>query len=470
MKNLLVLLTTAMLNLTASAQLPYTTAQFQYDSLIDVSYGTAIDFAGNSTDLLMDIYKPIGDSNCLRPVIVLIHGGAWVSGSKEDPNLVYMSRDLAKKGWVVANINYRLGTHKASNYVMYAICDTNISAPCAYICDSSEIYRANFRGMQDAKGAIRFMKDRFLIDSSDINNVFVAGESAGGFVAFATAFTDQLSEKSADCFAISDAPTPSANLATYGCIPASNSLIRPDLGSIDGTLHLGIHDATVQGIGNFYGGVLNLELFQQTNNEYPVVYLFHQGSDIVVNYNYGILLGRTSWECYAQTNLCQSYFFYPYAHGSKSIDQHFQSLGATGPLCQTDIIENYSYLNNCFSNGHSIDNLTTRLQNMTDIFAAKIDVSGNDPATNCSLIGLNEANLNTPFSLFPNPANDQLTIQLPGNVSELQYTITDALGKTIFIGKLTGQTTTIDVSILAKGIYTIQVGNAAMQMMRWVKK
>ena len=36
----------------------------------------------------------------------------------------------------------------------------------------------------------------------DINNVFVSGESAGGFVALATAFTDQASEKHPACFAI----------------------------------------------------------------------------------------------------------------------------------------------------------------------------------------------------------------------------------------------------------------------------
>jgi len=468
MKKTLLLFASAAINLAVNAQLPYTTTQFQYDSLLNVSYGSAIDYAGNSQDLLMDIYKPVGDDNCLRPVIVLIHGGAWISGSKEDPNLVLMSRELAKKGWVVANINYRLGTHKASNYNMYALCSTSISAPCGYICDSSEIYRANFRGMQDAKGAIRFMKDRFVIDSSDINNVFLAGESAGGFVAFAAAYTDQVSEKSADCFAISDAPVPSANLATYGCIPVNNSLSRPDLGSIDGTLNTGMHDATVKGIGSFYGGALNLPMFQQVNDT-PVVYLFHQGSDVVVNYDYGYLLGRTSWECYAQTNLCQSYYFYPLAHGGKSIDQYFQSLGGSAPTYQADIIENYSYLNNCFSNGHSIDNLTLRLQHMTDLFAATIDLSGNDPATNCITNGVNDLHFIAPISLFPNPANDQLTLHLSGNKDTIPFTITDAFGKTMFNGELQGENTLIDVSHLSKGLYLLQLKDNKTPLVRWVK-
>jgi carboxylesterase type B len=132
-----------------------------------------------------------------------------------------MSREFAKKGWVVANINYRLGTHKAASYNMYALCNNSISAPCGYISDSAEIFRANYRGMQDAKGAIRFMKNRNAIDSSDVNNVFIVGESAGAFIAYATAFTDQSSEKSSLCNAISNAPIPDNNLTIYGCIPAS---------------------------------------------------------------------------------------------------------------------------------------------------------------------------------------------------------------------------------------------------------
>ena len=52
--------------------------------------------------------------------------------------------------------------------------------------------------------------------------------------AYATAFTDQSSEKSSLCNAISNAPIPDNNLTIYGCIPANNDLARPDLGSIDG--------------------------------------------------------------------------------------------------------------------------------------------------------------------------------------------------------------------------------------------
>ena len=415
---------------TLHAQVPYTQNTYAYDSLINVVYGTAIDYAGNNDTLVLDIYKPHGDGNCLRPLIILVHGGDFIGGSKADVDLVYLSRNLAAKGWVVANINYRLGTHKAANYDMYALCNTTISAPCAYICDSAEIYRGCFRGMQDAKGAVRFMKDRFAIDSSDVNNTFIAGESAGGFISLAVAFTDQASEKPANCFAIANAPTPDTDMATYGCVPTPLSLTRPDLGSIDGNLNLGLHDAKVKGVGNFFGGVLNLNIFQQATDT-PAVYLFHQGSDIIVNYNYGQVLGRTSWECYAQTNLCQTYYFYPFAYGSEGIRQYFVSLGANAPLYQADIIYNYNYMNDCFANGHSIDNVQTRLQNMVNLFAPLIAASGNNPATNCQSMVVQEYNP-AAFSIYPNPANNEIHVQLFRPLVNPTVKIYSAIGTLVF--------------------------------------
>ncbi len=433
---------------TVFSQDPYTQTQFSYDSIIDVDYGTAIDYAGNSVALKMDIFKPL-NNNCQRPAIILVHGGDWVAGSKEE--MINMSRELAKKGWVVGAINYRLGTHKASNYTMYALCNTSLSAPCGYISDSSEVYRANYRGMQDAKGAIRFLKGRNELDSIDVNNVFIAGESAGGFVSMATAFTDQFSEKHVSCFAIADAPTPDVDLATYGCVPAPLSLSRPDLGSIDGTLNLGTFDATVKGVGNFYGGLLDLNIVPQITDT-PSVYLFHQGSDVIVNYNYGKLLGRISWECFAQTNICQTYFFYPYAYGSKAIENYFISLGTLSPVYQSEIIENYAYLNNCFSNGHSIDNLFLRTQNMVNLFATKIALSGNVPTTICSASILNN-DLRAELKLFPNPSSEFVSIEYDVNVEAEEIQVLNSQGQIIYSSKT--DFATINTSTFSSGVYFI---------------
>ncbi len=455
------------ISLAVKSQTPYTVAQFSYDSIIDVVYGTAIDYAGNLDTLKMDIHKPVGDNNCKRPIAVVIHGGAWVAGSKEDINCVLMSRALAQRGYVVANINWRLGTHKTSNYTMYALCNTSLGHPCAYICDSAEIYRANFRGMQDAKGAIRFMKSRNAVDSTDIDNVYLIGESAGGFVALATAFTDQSSEKHASCFAIGNAPNPDADMSTYGCVPSNNDLTRPDLGSIDGTLHIGTYDATVKGVASIYGGFLDLSILQQATDT-PAVYLYHQGSDVVVNYNYGTLLGRMSWECFAQTNLCQTFYFYPRAYGGEGIRQHFVSLGSGAPAYTADIVSNYQYMNDCFDNGHSIVNFTLRSQNIANFFAARIALTGNDPAFNCLTSTSGNEGINR-ISVYPNPASEMINVSSGYLIHS--YSLFDVSGRVLLSGICNQSTLQLNLENLQNGNYILELvddrGKAVQQIQKY---
>ena len=313
--------------------------------------------------------------------------------------------------------------------------------------------------MQDAKGAIRFMKNRNSLDSSDVNNVFIVGESAGGFIAFATAFTDQANEKSSLCEAINDAPIPSNNLNIFGCIPVNNNLSRPDLGSIDGNLNLGIFDSSVKGIGSFYGATFDLSIVNQLTDT-PCVYLFHQGADVVVNYQYGNVLGRTSWECYAQTNLCQSYYFYPNAYGNESIKQYFSNLGASAPVFQADIINNYAYLNNCFSNGHAIDNFNLRVQNMTNFFSNKIALSSNNPFTNCTLNDLNLAKkTRKSILIYPNPASSQINLIVASSRVGGKYKIFDYTGKLLLSNSILSSTMSIDIKNLSDGIYLIYIGD-----------
>lgn len=432
----------------AQSSPPYSTEQFSYDSILNVTYGSAIDYAGNNETLLMDIYKPKGDNNCNRPVIVLVHGGAWVAGSKEDPDLILLSREFAKRGWVVANINYRLGTHKTSNYTMYALCNASLASPCGYICDSSEVYRANYRAMQDIKGAIRFMKDRFALDSTDVNNVFVAGESAGAFNALSAAFLTDENEKPLNCGAISAAPAPDADMATYGCIPTPNNLNRPDLGSVEGTLNLGTHDASVQGVGSFFGGILDMNIVGTIPANFPV-YLYHQGSDIIVHYEYGRALGRLSWECFAQSNICQTFYFYPFASGGKKIGADLTNLGWNSSKLQVEIIENYEYMNDCFDNGHSIDNLNLRAQNMADLFATQIAENGNLPSATC-FNTIEESDLNV-IRISPNPSDKSILLQSSKSLINSNYKIISPTGQVFKAGKLS--TNEIDISNLSNGYY-----------------
>jgi len=54
----------------------------------------------------MDIYTGEGDNEGNRPLIILAHGGGFTDGDKEE--FEEFSAFLAKSGYVVASINYRL--------------------------------------------------------------------------------------------------------------------------------------------------------------------------------------------------------------------------------------------------------------------------------------------------------------------------------------------------------------------------
>jgi acetyl esterase/lipase len=54
----------------------------------------------------LDLYLPPGDDP--KPLIIWVHGGAWMAGSKDGPN---PALPFLEKGFAVASINYRFSQH-----------------------------------------------------------------------------------------------------------------------------------------------------------------------------------------------------------------------------------------------------------------------------------------------------------------------------------------------------------------------
>ena len=83
------------------------------DEIFDISVEYDIEYGENVNDsglqsLKMDIYKPVGDDLEDRPVVIYMHGGSFVSGSKESADIVSLCNAYARRGYVVASISYRL--------------------------------------------------------------------------------------------------------------------------------------------------------------------------------------------------------------------------------------------------------------------------------------------------------------------------------------------------------------------------
>jgi hypothetical protein len=197
----------------------------------------------------------------------MVHGGGFIAGTKNDVDVVQICQEMAARGYVTASVHYRLGVHPLDYYVPYAFCNDAINPlginKCIYATDDLEIKRALYRATQDVKGAIRFLKDRHELDSTDVHNAFVGGSSAGAITALNVVLMDLPSEKPAHAEAQADAPVPDTDLAS--CVPAPGNLARPDLGSVDGDQNLNGNDASVVGVAEFMGGTFDILLLNDTN-------------------------------------------------------------------------------------------------------------------------------------------------------------------------------------------------------------
>lgn len=152
------------------------------DTTANVVYGNNIKETGVAQVLKMDVYQPAGDVATDRALIVLAHGGSFIGGSKDGPDVEPLAIDFARMGYVVASIEYRLGMN-------------NFPFPGP---DSSDATEAVMRAVQDGRAAVRYFRKNAAIGGNtfgiDTNNIFFAGVSAGGFIGLQMAYLDNMSE------------------------------------------------------------------------------------------------------------------------------------------------------------------------------------------------------------------------------------------------------------------------------------
>jgi acetyl esterase/lipase len=152
----------------------YTNAAYfsdkQIDSLKNRNYGNAINYKGKAKDLNMDFYFPNNaiDSLAKRPFILLIHGGGFYGGKREQMNR--QSREFAKRGFVTATMSYRLGFDTSNN---------------------DGITRAVYRAHQDANAALRHVVSNADALKIDTSWIFVGGSSAGAVTSLVVSYVNQ---------------------------------------------------------------------------------------------------------------------------------------------------------------------------------------------------------------------------------------------------------------------------------------
>jgi hypothetical protein len=61
------------------------------------------------------------------------------------------------------------------------------------------------------------------------------------------------------------------------------------------------------------------------------------------------------------------------------------------------------------------------------------------------------------FRIYPNPANDQITISTDESLIGIEFLIYDQVGKLMYKGNLTSTSTVLPLTWLSNGIYTLKI-------------
>ncbi|MEN2413929.1 alpha/beta hydrolase family protein [Flavobacterium mesophilum] len=88
---------------------------------------------GKSSQQILDLYVPNGNLKDV-PVVILLHGGSWSMGGLEYTNK--HAQDIANKGFVVANVDYRYVNDTISAKDLLA----DIDAAVTYVSKTSSKY------------------------------------------------------------------------------------------------------------------------------------------------------------------------------------------------------------------------------------------------------------------------------------------------------------------------------------------
>ncbi len=81
-----------------------------------------------------------------------------------------------------------------------------------------------------------------------------------------------------------------------------------------------------------------------------------------------------------------------------------------------------------------------------------------------------EQNQSQTFSVYPNPVNERLIVQSSLLSKPINFTLTDAIGKTIMQGILSAENNYVEMDKLPAGIYLLTLGEDAKNSFRVIKK
>ena len=140
--------------------------------------------------LVFDLYEPENDTETERPLIIMLHTGTFLpiiyngnpTGARQDFATTRICQSYAKRGYTVANLEYRLGWNPA--------------AP-TQADRAGSLMKAVYRAIQDTKSAVRFFRNDYENGNQwgiDTSRIILCGQGSGGWIALGYSTIDKLSE------------------------------------------------------------------------------------------------------------------------------------------------------------------------------------------------------------------------------------------------------------------------------------
>ena len=376
------------------------------DITSNIVYGQNTSFNGSNTVLDLDFYEPNSDTSSARPLIIWAHGGSFIGGTKTDGDVVALSNRFAKKGFVCASINYRLG--------MWPI-------------NQAQATKAVLRAVQDMKASIRFFyKDRATANlyNIDTTQIYVAGSSAGAVTAYHLAYLDKECE-----------------LEGYMSQSDLNAL-----GGIEGNSGNPGYSSKIQGAIGLAGALASYGWIEPGDVPFCAT---HGTEDGVVPYNRGManvsgidimLLDGSRMMHEQATAIGVDHNFYShYTAGHVPHASSAATMDTTVNFIRDFLIEQIG----CSETALQPEN--TPLQTST-LYAV----------TYCGL-SVSEINMKGVKSIYPNPSSDKIFIELTDAsiVNEIQ--LIDLAGRIQHVNSPTSTISVIEKGNLVSGTYILRI-------------
>ncbi len=375
------------------------------DTTVDITYGSNINQAGNSQSLELDVFTPNGDVETSRPLLILAHGGSFVSGSKEASDVVSLCNDFARMGYVTSSIEYRLGMD-------------GIPFPGP---DSVAATEAVIRAYHDMKAAIRFFykdaRENGNTYGVDTNQIYIGGSSAGAIAAVHVAYLDDIAEM----------PTSYIDTTEPG--------LGGGLAGLSGNQG---YPSDIQGVVSLAGAIRDTSWMQA--GDVPIISL-HADNDETVPYLTEVITLFGTWDIVTVS-------------GSGHLHPRCDNLGITNCLFTLE-----------GSNAHPVHVASAAYYDTTVMFVRNFlssMVCGTtlDCYNTTSIVGVDDHgnDLSAYVSVYPNPANNVVNIDLAGlPAGNHQLILRNNVGQIIAQQQTSGTRTSVDLTEVPSGYYHIEI-------------